>query len=332
MHSKITAYACVFPENEFYNQEIEEKISKNFAKIPFGILEETTWVQSRFFVSEWEFCSDLAIRASQKCFEKFYISKDEIDLLIFASASQDIIEPATANIIQEKLWLSCPVFDVKNACNSFLSGIDIADGFIRAGKYKKILICSGETPSKAIKFDVKDKENFKKHFASYTFWDAGAAMILEKTDEKSGIISSFFKSDGSSWDLGTIMGWWCRFPQDVEKNYFVWEPAKLRDKFKNIWSEIFNEEIAKIGWKKEEITQIFIHQVAMSNFDFISEELSIPKEKFTIILPKYGNIASCCIPTAFSEYSEKNPHKKWDKFVFMGFASGFSYGLIFYEV
>lgn len=70
----------------------------------------------------------------------------------------------------------------------------------------------------------------------------------------------------------------------------------------------------------------------MSNLDYVSDTLAIPKEKFSIILPERGNIASCCIPTSLAYYLEDNELKKWDKIVFIGFASGFSYGLVFYEV
>jgi 3-oxoacyl-[acyl-carrier-protein] synthase-3 len=101
--------------------------------------------------------------------------------------------------------MSCPVFDLKNACNSFLNGLDVADSYIKSWKYKKILVCSGETPSKVIQYFISNREEFKKYFAGYTFWDAWAAMLLTASEEKKWILSSFLYSDGSCWDLGTIM-------------------------------------------------------------------------------------------------------------------------------
>lgn len=241
MHLKIDSVAYYTPKNKISSLEIEQKVAQTFPKIPFGILEEMTGVKTRYFIWEWEYASDLAIQASQKCFAKSQIKKEEIDLLIFASASQDIIEPATWNIVQKWLWLSCPIFDVKNACNSFLNGLEIANAFIQSGMYKNILICSGETPSLAIKYDVENKKDFKQYFAGYTFGDGWAAMIVCTWDDTSGIQKTYFYSDGENWDLGTILWWGSRFPHE-DMWYFKGEPGKLRDKFKSIGSESFEEK------------------------------------------------------------------------------------------
>lgn len=334
MNSKIISVGYYTPINKFSSSEIEKIINKNssFHHFPHGILEHMTWVHTRYFVSEWEYASDLAVKASKIAIHKIDFNKNKIDLLIFASASQDIIEPATANIVQKWLGISCPVFDIKNACNSFLNGIDIADSFIKSGKYKHILICSGETPSKVIRYDVKNRDDFKNHFAWYTLWDAGAAMILSETNENHGIVGSHFQSDGSAWHLATIMGWGARFPHDDSKNYFYWDPGKIRDKFISIGSHDFDAGLEKLGWEKKDIKKVFVHQVAMSNFEHLVDILWIAQDKFSIILPEFGNIASCCIPTSFAKYCETNKLQKWDKLVFIGFASGFSYGVIYYEI
>lgn len=331
MNLIIESVSSYLPSNEFTSTEIEMRVAKSFQRVPFWILEEMTWVKSRRFVSIGEYSSDLAIKASELCFEKSKIKKEEIDLLIFASASQDLIEPATWNIVQKWLKMKSPIFDVKNACNSFLSWLDIADGFIKSWKYKNILICSGETPSKAIKFDVNNKQDFKKYFAWYTFWDAGSAMIVTATNENIWIQDTYFYTDWTDWDLWTIMWWWSRFPHE-DLNYFKWEPWKLRDKFRSIWVSEFDEKLTKLWWSKKDIKQIFVHQVAMSNIEYMTNLIWIDKWRFSIILPELWNIASCCIPTSLSKYMDNNSLEKGDKFIFIGFASGFSYGLIFYEV
>lgn len=332
MNSKISGIGYYIPKNKILSSEIENRISKTFPSITYGIIKEMTWVESRFFVSTWEYASDLASKAAQIAIEKSKIPKEQIELLIFASASQDIIEPATANIIQKNLWLTCPVFDVKNACNSFMNGLDIADSFIKCGKYKNILICSGETPSKVIKYDVKNKEEFKNYFAWYTFWDAGSALILSKTEEKNWILFWYFYSDGKDWDIATIMWWGSRFPQEVCHNYFTWNPGKIRDKFISLDYDEFHTWLNSLWWKLDEIKKIFVHQVAMSNFDHVYENLWLSREKFKIILPELWNIASCCIITSLAKSFEENELQKWDKIALIWFASGFSYGIIFYEI
>lgn len=334
MNSRIISAWYYIPKNKFSSSEIEWKINKNsdFHNFPHGILEHMTWVKTRYFVDDWEYSSDLAIKASIDAIEKVKFDKSMIDLLIFASASQDIIEPATANIVQKWLWINCPVFDVKNACNSFINAVDIADSFIKIWKYKNILICSWETPSKVIKYDITDRDEFKNYFAWYTLWDAWAAIILGENNNNNGILKSHFQSDWDSWHLATIMWWWSRFPHDDSKNYFFWDAGKIRDKFISIGSHDFDNGLIELGWKKENIKKVFVHQVSMSNFRYLVDILWIEQEKFSIILPEFGNIASCCIPISYAKYIEMNEIKPWDKFIFIWFASGFSYGVIYYEV
>jgi len=332
MGTIIKAVSSCVPKNKVLSSDIEEKLSRTFSWVSFWILEEMTWVKQRYFVSDNEYPSDLSVQAGRECLEESEINKKDIDLLIFASASQDITEPATANIVQKWLWLECPVFDIKNACNSFLNAMDIADSLLESWKYENILIVSWETPSKAIKFDKEGREEFKNYFAGYTLWDAGAAMLLWRSLGKNWIQHSYFCSDGKTWDFATIMWGGARFFNDVSKNYFFGDPGKIRDKFISMWSGEFDKWLEKLGWEKSSIKKVFAHQVAMSNFDYLSDILWVEKQKFSVILPEYGNIASCCIPTSFDKYIKTNNLEEWDRIVFMWFASGFSYGLIFYEV
>lgn len=332
MNSKITAIAYHLPTHKVLSAEIEDKISDTFPDIPCWIIEEMTGVQTRYFADASVYPSDLATLAAQKALESFKIQKQDIDLLIFASASQDITEPATANIVQKNLWILCPVFDIKNACNSFMNALDIADSYIKSGKYKNILICSGETPSKAIRYDVTSKDEMKQYFAGYTLGDAGAAIILSASDEKGGVLGSYFYSDGNSWDTATILGGGARFGNDISKNYFSWNPAKIRDTFLHLeYSELF-DIMKQLWWEKQDIKKVFVHQVAMSNFEHMYMMLGLEKEKFHVILPETGNIASCCIVTSLARSFEAWELKAGDKIILIGFASGFSYGVIFYEV
>jgi 3-oxoacyl-[acyl-carrier-protein] synthase III len=158
-------------------------------------------------------------------------------------------------------------------------------------------------------------------------------MILSNWDNTSWIQHSYFHSDGSSWDLATVLWWGARYPRDIDKTYFTGDSSKIRDAFMSTWTTEFQSWLDKLGWDKDDIQKIFVHQVAMSNFTHMTNLLEIDASKFQIILPEYWNIASCCIPMSFFQY-RKNAwsFKPWDKFVFIGFASGFSYGLVFYEV
>src|SRR6185437_1487240 len=112
--------------------------------VPRGIVQSTTGIRSRAVADEGVNCSDLAASAAVRVLRKTGTRPDEVDLLIFASASQDLLEPATANIVQEKTGTRCPVFDLKNACNSFLNALEVGSALIQAGGYRRVLITVGE--------------------------------------------------------------------------------------------------------------------------------------------------------------------------------------------
>jgi len=124
--------------------------------------------------------SDLAVAASRIALEE---SPGPIDLMIFASASQDLIEPATSHIVAAKLGLTAPAMDIKNACNSVINAMQVAEA----------LIASGQQPSHAVRWQVRDQEQFIRSFPGYTMSDGGPAVILEATDDAdTGILDSSF--------------------------------------------------------------------------------------------------------------------------------------------
>ncbi len=273
-------------------------------------------------------CSDLAVNAA-KAFLKEE-EKQSIDLLIFSSASADLIEPATANIVQEKLGLTCPVFDVKNACNSFISAMQIADAMIKSRMYKNILIVSGEKPSDTIRFDIGSKEKFKENIASISFGDGGAAMWLSTTKENTGIAYSRFLTMGEYWNLSTILGGGSMYPFDPDKNYFKGETAKLIDVLKNSDARQFAKEcFDECPWEKEEIDLLITHQIATHFYDRLAKTIDFPLEKMHMTFDKYANTASTSMPIALFDAIQNGKAKRGDKIMLLGVAAGVSVGVIF---
>ena len=162
--NKLRAYisdiGIFLPERIVSSTELETIVNKNGQILPKGSIERLFGVRERRYADAHIQVSDLGANAARSIVEKH--GADTIDCMIFASASSDLIEPATANIVQEKLGLDCPAFDVKNACNSFVTALQIASSFIDSGIHKKILITSGEKLSNSIRFEPEDAEDLKK--------------------------------------------------------------------------------------------------------------------------------------------------------------------------
>jgi 3-oxoacyl-[acyl-carrier-protein] synthase III len=203
MASRITGVAAALPERVRSSAEVEAMI-EGF-RPPARIVERVSGVRNRHVAADDEIASDLAVAASRKVLANTGTDPAGIDLLLFGSASQDMAEPATAHVVAAKLGLACPVMDVKNACNSLLNAVQVADALITAGQHDRVLVCTGEVPSRAIRWRVRDGAQFAESFPGYTLSDGGAALLVERSTEP-GILHVRFTADSTAWDIGTLPG------------------------------------------------------------------------------------------------------------------------------
>ncbi len=328
MNSYIKYIGSYLPGKPLNNKEFigmynNKLLSSEIVSILFG-------GKQRYFANGMQ-SSDLAVNAALKFLKKE--DKAKIDLLMFASASADLIEPATANIVQKKLGLSCPVFDIKNACNSFLSAMEIANSFISNGTYQNILIVSGEKPSDTIRFDLKDKQELKSNIASVSFGDGGAAVWMTSTNEKKGIEYIKFLSMGKFWNLSTVLGGGSMYPFDSDKNYFHGETAKLINVLGDSEARQFAIDCFEDGpWEKDEIDLLITHQVATHFYKSLAETINFPLEKIYKTFHKYANTASTAIPIALHDAIESGAVDKGDKIMLLGVAAGVSISVVFLTI
>lgn len=310
------------PETIIDNHQIEERIS-NHSEIgeKSGILARLFGSKTRRFADSHTQVSDLACKAARQILEK--TPKESIELLIFAAASSDLIEPATANIIQTKLGLTCPVMDVKNACNSFVSAMQVASAFIELGTYDNILIVNGEKLSEVIYYEPKSYDEYVKYLAGYTLGDAGAAMLMGKGDS-GHIIYQKFTSLGQYWNLCTVKGGGSIAYRDPLSYFFESDSKKLLDVFLDITHDFVIKALDAANWDIKTINHVVTHQISSTSTKTIAEGLGIDHEKFSCTFSRYGNIAAATIPIALSELIEQDKVKRGDKLMLIGFAAGVS--------
>src|SRR5688572_30365673 len=149
IRARISAVNSYVPQNRVCNSALLRYVTASFPLPNPEILKRMCGIRTRHFAAADEQVSDMAVSAAQ-CIVKS-VGADQIDLLLFASACSDLIEPATSNIVQHKLGLRCPAMDIKNACNSFVSAIQIAAALIENGTYRRVLIVNGEKLSDAMR-------------------------------------------------------------------------------------------------------------------------------------------------------------------------------------
>ena len=295
-------------------------------KLATGLIARLTGVEQVHLRPDGWQTSDLAAAAARKALEE---APGAIDLLIFASASQDLIEPATSHIVAAKVGLDCPVMDVKNACNSVLNAMQVAEALISTGQYRRVLIASGEEPSHAVRWDLADHEQFIRSFPGYTMSDGGAAVILEATDDPAtGILDSSFIAASRHWDTGTLSIGGSMNPRDADLSYFDMDGAALQQAFLDLGPAPVLELLEKNGLGWDDFDLVAIHQVALPYLPPIFERLGVAEGKSVITITDHGNLASVTLPLQLALAKQQGLVKPGSLALLIGLAGGISLGLM----
>jgi len=301
-------------------------------RVPPGVVRLMTGIETRRVADEGVNSSDLAADAVRRLLHDTRTAPEQVDLLVFASASQDLIEPATANIVSAKLGLDCPVFDVKNACNSLLNGLQVAEALVLAGQSRCAVICVGEVPSRAVKVHVQDREDFRLSFPGYTFGDAGAAVLLVPGEDGQGIYHRSFQTHSRYWDIGTLACGGSMHPRGDEWTYFRGDGLRLRDAFTAVGPDLLSSALAATGTTLDDYSRVLVHQVTMPFLRAFQRITGIPDGKLVLTLPELGNVAAATLPVQLALAIERGQIAAGDRVAMIGLAGGINLGVMLMRV
>jgi 3-oxoacyl-[acyl-carrier-protein] synthase-3 len=320
------------PEDIWSSEMVEARVDACSTdwSIPQGIVKLATGVAERRFAPEGMYSSDLAVRAAQQALAASGIEPRDIDVVIFASASHDVAEPATANIVQAALGCDrAAVMDVKNACNSFLNGLDIAQAFIETGRAPRVLVAAGECLSPTIKWNIDGSQDLPVRLAALTLGDAGAACVLEASGApERGVMRGAFESVGQYWELSTVLGGGSRYGAAQEHMFFECRSAKLQKLAVDRIPALVTDVLVKLDWSLDDVSLVVPHQVSMSVIERIANLLNYPLERCAVTLDRFGNTAAASIPFALDVALEEGRAATGDKVLLVGGAAGFSAAVI----
>jgi 3-oxoacyl-[acyl-carrier-protein] synthase-3 len=297
-----------------------------------GSIAAISGIVTRRVAREDEQCSDLAAAAAREALVAAATHTGEIDVLIFASASQDLLEPATANIVQEKLGTRAQVFDVKNACNSFLNGVQVAEAMVCSGAATRVLVTTGEVCSRAINWRVRDADEFRRHFPGYTMGDAGAAAVIGRCANDGGIYYRRFITMSEHWPLATIPAGGSMHPRGEEFTYLFADGAALKQAFVDIAPEVVCRLLRESQTSFDSFDRIFIHQATLPYLDEMLEVARIPKDRVELTVPTLGNMAAASLPVAFAQAMQRGAIGPGAHVLWLGLASGISVGAMMMHV
>lgn len=306
------------PEKVLTNQELEKMVETNDEWIV-----TRTGIKERRIAASEEATSDLAYKAAQQAIANAGITVDEIDLIIVATITPDMMFPSTACLVQDKLGAKCPAFDLSAACSGFIYSLATANGMIQSGLYRKVLVIGAETLSRIT--DYTDRNT------CILFGDGAGAVVVGEVPEGRGFKSFELGADGSGGDLLKVTGGGSRMPASAEsvanKEHSIYMAGNEVFKFAvRIMGNAAEEAIAKAGLTKGDIDLLVPHQANIRIIQSSLNRLELPEEKAMINLDKYGNMSAASIPVALAEAVEEGKVKAGDTLCLVGFGGGLTWG------
>lgn len=314
----ITSVGGYVPETKLTNFDLEKMVDTN-----------DEWIRSRTGISERRILrepgkasSDMAVKAIEEILRKKNLDPLEIDCIICATVTPDMIFPATANIIGDKLGAKNAFgFDLGAACSGFLFALNTGAAFVETGKYKKVIVVGVDKMSSII--DYTDRAT------CIIFGDGAGAVLLEPNNEGNGVMDAILKSDGSGRDYLHIKAGGSLKPASVEsvmaREHYAFQDGQPVFKFAvKGMADVSAELLEKNNLTGDDIAWLVPHQANLRIIDATANRAGIPKEKVMINIHKYGNTTAATIPLCLWEWESQL--KKGDNLILAAFGGGFTWG------
>lgn len=307
------------PEQRVTNKDLEKIIDTN-----------EDWIVTRTGISERRKAeghlatSDMGVLAAQKAIEAAGITPEDLDLIIVATITSDMIFPSTACIIQDKIGATkAAAFDLNAACTGFIYGLSVASQFITTGMYKYVLVIGAETMTRVL--NPTDRNTL------ILFGDGAGAAILGPVAEGEGLLSFDLGSDGSGAMLLYQEAGGSRLPSSIEtveagKHYMTMFGNDVFKFAVRIMGEASIKALDKAGLAREDLDYLVPHQANIRIVDAAVKRLALPTEKVFINLDRYGNMSGASIPVALDEAVRSKKINKDDTVLLVGFGAGLTWG------
>ncbi len=314
MYSKIVGTGSYLPEKILTNQDLERMVDTSDEWI-----RTRTGITQRHIAADNEMASDLALNASRQAMAAAGVTAGDIDLIIVATTTPDVIFPSTACILQDKLGVSdCPAFDVQAVCSGFIYALATADMFIRAGKCHAALVVGTEIYSRIL--DWTDRST------CVLFGDGAGAVVLTQSSQP-GILSSHLHADGSYSKILAVPGSICG--GKVQGKPFVMMEGNVVFKFAiKVLEDVVREVLAENNLEVSDIDWLIPHQANIRIILSTANKLGLPMEKVVATLNRHGNTSAASIPLALDIAVRDGRIKPGQLVLLEGVGGGFTWGAV----
>jgi 3-oxoacyl-[acyl-carrier-protein] synthase-3 len=294
IHARITGTGSYAPKKVITNHDLEKLVDTSDEWIT-----ERTGIKERRIAEKGQCTSDLAYEAAAKALKAAKLPPQELDLILVATTTPDMLMPSLGCMVQEKLGAkNAGAFDLYAACSGFIYGLSVANAFITSGTYENILLIGAELLSRFV--DWEDRTT------CVLFGDGAGAVVLQRHAGKRGVLSTHLHSDGSLGNLLNIPAGGALHPatHDTVRKRMHFIKMKGNETFKTAVRALesaVQEALEHNKVKPEEIDFLVPHQANLRIIQAMAQRLNMSMEKVVLTLPKYGNTSAASIPMALDE-------------------------------
>ena len=323
LNTHIVGVGGYLPERILSNEELSTMVDTSDAWI-----RERTGITQRHIIAENQQTSDLATGAAKQALDDAGISIDDIDALVVATTTPDMIFPSTASIVQYKLGgKDFPAWDIQAVCSGFVYGLAQVDGMMRSGMFKRVLLIGAESMSRIV--DWTDRNT------CVLFGDGAGAVVLEAKEEQGGMIGSVLHCDGSYRQLlmaehkyeGNAPGKKVDFRVDAAgvaavemKGNEVFRVAVTK------LSEVVGEVLEKHEMSKADVDWLIPHQANIRILKATAKKMQMAEERMAITVDQHANTSSASVPLALNHLYRQGKFKSGQVLLLEAFAGGFAWG------
>ena len=318
-YSRITGTGSYLPPRRLTNADLAAELALQGVETSDEWIVERTGIRARHFAAPDVCSSDLGLEAAKNALDAAGLQASDIDLIIVATSTPDMVFPSAACILQNKLGIAgCPAFDIQAVCSGFVYALTIADAMIKTGSASKALVVGAEVFSRIL--------DFSDRTTCVLFGDGAGAVVLEASDTP-GILASDLHADGKHVDILCV-------PGNVSGGKVLGHALLKMDGqavFKlavGVLDSAARAALAKAHLQTTDIDWLIPHQANIRIMQSTAKKLKMPAEKLIVTVDQHGNTSAASIPLALDASVRSGKIKKGDVLMLEGVGGGFTWGAV----